>query len=109
MIFNLKLYRMYRISKNKRKYSSTPIVRITLDAQGKELEEIVCVCTEKKEAGDRLAENIVRLLNNNILTFEHFKKMQEKQPIYIYANVKKPHEEAVDEILNFEFDKNDDK
>ena len=79
---------MYAISKNKRKYSSTPIVRVTVDAQGKEQEEIVCVCTEKKEAGDRLAETIVLLLNENP-EYQHYCVPTDKKPTYIYADVKK--------------------
>lgn len=56
---------MYRISKTKRKYSSTPIVRVDVDENGKEHEEIVCICTNQSKAnGDALAERIVYLLNN---------------------------------------------
>ena len=53
----------YRISKHRRKYSSTPIVSVTTDAHGHEQEEIVCVCTATKKVGDVLAEKIVQLLN----------------------------------------------
>lgn len=54
---------MYRLSKVKRVYSSTPIVRVTIDAQGKEQEEMVCICTGKKAEADMLAEGIIILLN----------------------------------------------
>lgn len=54
---------MYRISTQKRKYSSTPIVRVTVDAQGKEHEEIVLIAVESKKLGDQLSEKVVKLLN----------------------------------------------
>jgi hypothetical protein len=55
---------MYRISTHTRKYSSTPIVRVTVGADGKEQEEIVCICTgQGKASGDVLAVKIVELLN----------------------------------------------
>lgn len=56
---------MYRISKNVRKYSSTPIVRVFIDEHGKEQEEIVLVATCKKTQGDLLSLQIVELLNQN--------------------------------------------
>lgn len=56
---------MYRISTVKRKYSSTPIVKVSTDAQGKEQEEMVCICTGKKAEGDILAQKIVELLNKS--------------------------------------------
>jgi len=54
---------MYAISKNKRKYSPTPIVRIVIDANGKEAEEIVLISNLPKKDGDALSETIVQLLN----------------------------------------------
>lgn len=63
---------MYAISRNKRKYSPTPIVRISKDADGKEVEEIVLVVTQKKAVGDALSERIVKLLNGeNYCTCEN--------------------------------------
>jgi hypothetical protein len=59
-------YPHYRISKTVRKYSSTPVVRVTLDEKGKEQEEIVCLCTETKKKGDLLAPIIVHALNKFI-------------------------------------------
>lgn len=53
----------YRISTKKREWSSTPIVKVTVDDKGKETETpIAIVCLPKKE-GDELAKKIVRLLN----------------------------------------------
>ena len=54
---------MYRISKNIRKFSSTPIVRPYKDDKGKEKEQMVCVCIGKKKEADALALKIVELLN----------------------------------------------
>jgi hypothetical protein len=56
---------MYKISRNVRKYSTTPIVEVLIDAQGKETEEIVCVVTLPKKRGDALSEKIVELLNKS--------------------------------------------
>jgi hypothetical protein len=53
----------YRISKNVRKWSSTPIVRPYIDDKGKEKEEMVVICTGKKKEADELALKIVKLLN----------------------------------------------
>lgn len=57
---------MYAISRNKRKYSPTPIVRLSMGADGKQQEEIVLISTLKKTEGDALSERIVRLLNDNL-------------------------------------------
>jgi hypothetical protein len=58
---------MYRISQQKRKYSPTPIVRVTVGADGKEQEEIVLIaCGQGKKAGDELSARIVTLLNSNV-------------------------------------------
>jgi len=56
---------MYRISKNIRKYSPTPIVRVTVGADGRETEEIVLISCLKKAEGDALSLTIVQLLNKN--------------------------------------------
>lgn len=56
---------MYRISRNTRKYSTTPIVEVCVDDKGKETEEIVAVVTLTKKLGDPLSEKIVELLNKN--------------------------------------------
>jgi len=59
---------MYRISARKRKYSSTPIVRVVVDEQGQEREEILCICcNQTKKEDDALAERIVWLLNNAMI------------------------------------------
>jgi len=57
---------MYRISKNIRKYSPTPIVKVTVGEDGREQEEIVMVAVNmKKKEGDELSLTIVELLNKN--------------------------------------------
>lgn len=65
---------MYRLSTNTRKYSPTPIVRVTVEADGKEQEEIVLISTLKKKEGDAMSQKVVDLLNreeffNNIIKF----------------------------------------
>lgn len=64
---------MYRISTNKRKYSSTPIVRVTVGIDGKEQEEIVLVSTLKKAEGEALSRKVVDLLNYAEYGMEHIK------------------------------------
>lgn len=59
---------MYAISNNKRKYSPTPIVHLSMGADGKPQEEIVLISTLKKKEGDELSARIVRLLNDNLWT-----------------------------------------
>jgi len=54
---------MYRISKNTRKHSTTPIVR--LDDNGKE-EIVLVICNQPKKEGDVFAENVVKMLNNQV-------------------------------------------
>jgi len=58
---------MYAISKNIRKYSPTPIVEVTTNAEGKEEEKIVLISTLKKKEGDELSILIVALLNREDL------------------------------------------
>ena len=55
---------MYAISEVIRKYSPTPIVKVTV-VDGKKTEEIVLISNLKKKEGDALSETIVRLLNEN--------------------------------------------
>lgn len=57
---------MYRISNQKRKYSTTPIVKVSIDVQGKETEEIIAVVTLPKKRGDLLSVLIAEALNNLI-------------------------------------------
>jgi 3-dehydroquinate dehydratase len=57
---------MYRISNQKRKYSTTPIVQVHVDEHGRETEEIVAVVTMPKKRGDLLSVLIVEALNNLI-------------------------------------------
>ena len=54
---------MYRITKKIRLYSSNPIVKVTLDDKGKEVEEIVSICHGKKKESDAMAQKIVAFLN----------------------------------------------
>jgi len=57
---------MYRISQSIRKYSPTPIVKVTVGADGREQEEIVMVAVNmKKKEGDELSLTIIELLNKN--------------------------------------------
>lgn len=60
---------MYRISNNKRKYSPTPIVFVTVGTDGKEQEEIVLVSTERKKHGDAISKIIVNVLNTTKIVF----------------------------------------
>jgi len=53
---------MYRISNNKRKYSTTPIVRVETES-GKEKEIPVLFSSLTKKDGDPLMETIVNFLN----------------------------------------------
>lgn len=53
----------YRMSNNKRKYSTTPIVEVFTDKDGKEDEKLVCICLLPKNEGNLFSENIVKLLN----------------------------------------------
>jgi len=55
---------MYRISRDKRKWSSTPIAKIVIDDNGKENERLVLCSFLSKKEGDELLEKIVRFLNN---------------------------------------------
>jgi hypothetical protein len=56
----------YKLSKNVRKYSPTPIVRIKKDDKGNETEEIVLVSIQKKDSGNALSNQIIRLINRDI-------------------------------------------
>jgi hypothetical protein len=51
---------MYQITKNKRKYSPDPIVKINNDK-----EIIVFISLLPKKEGDKLTKIILNLLNNN--------------------------------------------
>lgn len=63
----------YRISKNKRKYSPTPIVRVDV-VDGKEKERNVLFSNLKKKEGDAFLENIVEFLNLKETNTEAFKR-----------------------------------
>ena len=57
---------MYRISINERKYSTTPIVRVETDEQGKEKETQVLFCPLPKKEGDAFMKTVVELLNKKL-------------------------------------------
>ena len=42
----------YRVSNNKRKYSTTPIVEVITDTEGNETEKIICVFVLPKKEGN---------------------------------------------------------
>lgn len=54
---------MYGLTKKIRYYSSNPVVKITFDDKGKEVETIVCICHGKKKESDAMAQKIVAFLN----------------------------------------------
>lgn len=54
---------MYRISNNRRKYSTTPIVEVITEKDGSETEKIICVIVLPKKDGDIISNNLVKLLN----------------------------------------------
>ena len=56
---------MYRISKNKRKHSTTPIVKVHIGLDGKEKEEIVLLSPLTSKIGDPLLESVVEFLNES--------------------------------------------
>jgi hypothetical protein len=53
----------YRISHNIRKYSTTPIIEVITEENGKETEKIVCVIVLPKKDGEIISNNLVKLLN----------------------------------------------
>ena len=53
----------YRISNNKRKYSTTPIVEVITEKDGSETEKIMCLILLPKKQGDIISGNLVNLLN----------------------------------------------
>jgi hypothetical protein len=60
---------MYRISQQKRKYSTTPIVRVTVGADGQEKEEMVILVTGMPKAeGDKFSKELVAVMNKNVFS-----------------------------------------
>jgi hypothetical protein len=59
---------MYRLTNRIRYYSSNPVVKVTLDDKGKEVETIVCICHGKKKESDAMAQKIVAFLNADDMT-----------------------------------------
>jgi hypothetical protein len=56
----------YRTSRNKRKFSPDPVVKVTIEKDGKEHEEIVLIPTLSKKEGDELSTSITEILNQKI-------------------------------------------
>jgi len=54
---------MYRLTHKIRYYSSNPVVKVSYDDKGKEIETIVCICHGKKKESDAMAQKIVAFLN----------------------------------------------
>lgn len=62
------LNNMYRQASNVRKHSTTPIVRVTVDANGKEQEEIVlCITNMPKAEGNEFARALIEIMNSKEL------------------------------------------
>ena len=63
---------MYRISRDKRKWSATPIAKVVIDDNGKENERLVLCSFLPKKDGDELLEKIVKFLNDDLKPYlEH--------------------------------------
>jgi len=57
---------MYRLSRDIRKYSTTPLVWVDTDSKGKEKETQVLFSPLKKKEGEELLQNIADMLNKNL-------------------------------------------
>ena len=57
---------MYRLSRDIRKYSTTPLVWVETDPKGKEKETQVLFSPLKKKEGEELLQNIADMLNKNL-------------------------------------------
>lgn len=53
----------YRISNNRRKWSTTPIVEVITEKDGSETEKIFCLIVLPKKDGDIVSKNLIKLLN----------------------------------------------
>ena len=56
----------YRISKQERRYSTTPIVEVKTDSNGKEQEHFLIWVNLPKKQGDEFSQKLVKLLNENV-------------------------------------------
>jgi hypothetical protein len=59
------------LSKNKRKYSPDPIVRVTVNEKGGEDEEIVLIPVMKKAEAEKLSRLIINQLNQDLYYGKH--------------------------------------
>lgn len=57
---------MYKLSRDIRKYSTTPLVHVEVDSKGKEKETQVLFSPLKKEEGEALLLQVAEFLNNNL-------------------------------------------
>jgi hypothetical protein len=57
---------MYRLSRDIRKYSTTPLVRVDVDPNGKEKETQVLFSPLKKKEGEAMLLQIAEFLNSNL-------------------------------------------
>jgi len=57
---------MYRLSRDIRKYSTTPLVWVDTDSKGKEKETQVLFSPLKKKEGEEFLQNIADMLNKNL-------------------------------------------
>ena len=64
---------MYRISRDKRKWSTTPIAKVVTDDNGKENEKLILCSFLPKKEGDELCEKIVMFLNEEELKIDNKK------------------------------------
>lgn len=88
---------MYRISNNRRKYSTTPIVRV--DADGNE-EIVLVVCNHPKKEGDVFAEQVVILLNSeNVLSEKELNELLQYKTNYEMLKAK--YNELIETVNKF--------
>ena len=88
---------MYRISNNKRKYSTTPIVRV--DADNNE-EIVLVVCNHPKKEGDVFAEQVVKLLNSeNVLSDKELSELLQYK--INYELLKAKYDELIEHVNKF--------
>jgi hypothetical protein len=88
---------MYKISNNKRKYSTTPIVR--QDADGNE-DIVLVVCNHPKKDGDVFAEEIVEKLNSeNVLSEKELSELLQYK--IKYEQLKAKYDELIEHINKF--------
>lgn len=57
---------MYRLSRDIRKYSTTPLVKVETDSKGKEKETQVLFSPLKKKEGEELLLKIADMLNQDL-------------------------------------------